>query len=391
MADVKISQLPTATSLTTADLLPVVQSGVTKQATTRLIWNQQPRMINVIANPNFEIDQINAGTLVANSRDYACDRWWMNNAGTMQVSTQQISGVVTVPGTSSIISNSYLRATLTTQQASLGATDGCGFGHSVDAALARMLYGGVHSVSLLVRSSVASLKFSVAMTDVVSTWGLTKLCTMGTANTWTLITLPNLPVWTGSGTFNTTPGISGYIFYITLSAGTTYIGAPDSWISGYKFGATGMDNFASKAVNSTFDIAFVQHEPGAECTTLVAKPWQENYEECLRYYCKTYNYNVLPGTITSMGMRALISVAASTGAHGNLQWAKPMVKPPGGFHAYNHATGAKDGVQDSGLIDHGTVQGVDVGETGMRAITFTTNTPAGVSLVYFHYVADCRF
>lgn len=37
MANVKISQLPTATTLTTADLLPIVQGGVTKQVTPDLL------------------------------------------------------------------------------------------------------------------------------------------------------------------------------------------------------------------------------------------------------------------------------------------------------------------------------------------------------------------
>jgi hypothetical protein len=119
---------------------------------------------------------------------------------------------------------------------------------------------------------------------------------MGAANTWTLITLPNLPTWTGSATFPTTPGSNGYLLYITLAAGATLTAAPDTWVAGNKTGATGMDNFASKATSSTFDVAFVQHEPGSTCSSLIDKPFTVNYDECLRFYCKSFPYTTVVGT-----------------------------------------------------------------------------------------------
>ena len=354
------------------------------------IWSVRQRSYNSIGNPNFEIDQINVGALIANNMTvYPCDRWWPNVVGTVRVSTQQTGGAVTLPGTSFNISNNYVRTTLTTQQASLGASDYLAIAHTVEGCFARELYGNVHSMSLLVRSSVANLKFALALTDIASLNSLTKLCTMGAANTWTLITLPNLPVWS-LGTFSSNPGTGGYFLYITLAAGTTVTASPGSWGAGFKVGATGMDNFANAALNSTFDMAFVQHEPGAECTTLIDKPWRQNYDECLRYFCKSYNYGTTIGTVTPTGVRTLIAPAAGITAFGPLSWPTPMLKNPT-FTAYNHATGAANSVRESGPIDHASAAGTNVSEWGLDGITFATNTAAGAKAVYLHFKCDCAF
>ena len=56
----------------------------------------------------------------------------------------------------------------------------------------RELAGDVHSVSLLVRSSVAGLKFGLILRDSpTTTKTLAKLCTIPSSGTWTLIQLPN--------------------------------------------------------------------------------------------------------------------------------------------------------------------------------------------------------
>ena len=100
--------------------------------------------------------------------------------------------------------------------------------------------------------------------------------------------MPNLPIWTPSGTYSLVPGTYGYAFQICLAGGSAMlVSANDAWVSsggGVGFAARGQDNFASNPVNSTFDIAFIQHEPGSLCTTFQDKPFNQNLDECLRYY-----------------------------------------------------------------------------------------------------------
>jgi hypothetical protein len=51
MADIKISGLPTATTATTADILPIVQSGTTKQLTNALLFTSPTLVTPVLGTP----------------------------------------------------------------------------------------------------------------------------------------------------------------------------------------------------------------------------------------------------------------------------------------------------------------------------------------------------
>src|SRR4029077_17566790 len=167
-----------------------------------------------------------------------------------------------------------------------------------------------HSLSVLVRSSVAGLKFALALSDSAVTKTLVKLATIPAANVWTLLTFSNLPVWP-SGNFGALPGVVGYLLSITLAAGANLISsAADTWQNSSLFvGAPGMSNFAASSVNSTFDIAFVQHEPGPVCSTLMDKLFSQNLDECQRYYTKSYPYNIFPSAVNSSGCVTLQVIA----------------------------------------------------------------------------------
>ena len=249
------------------------------------IWSQRLRSFNAIGNPNFEVDQRNAGASVGLLGNWAQDRWASNKAGTMSGTLQQIAVPdAVVPGTNFRISRCAMRLTLTTQEAALAAGDYHILNQYIEGPFFRELSLDVHSISLLVRSSVAGLNFGVVLKDPPNaTKTLVKLCTIPSANTWTLISLPNLPVWP-SGNFTSVPGANGYQIGITLACGSTFMSpANDTWQTGSFWGAVGQSNFYGQPVNSTFDIAFIQHEPGPLCTTLIDKPFSQNLDECQRY------------------------------------------------------------------------------------------------------------
>jgi hypothetical protein len=154
----------------------------------------------------------------------------------------------------------------------------------------------VHSISLLVYSSVGGHKFALSLRDIGATRSLVKLCTIPTASQWTLIPLPNLPVWDSGGGWSINPGAVGYTLSVVLACGTTYIApATDIWQTGQFLGAPGMTNFGAAPLNSAFYLGFVQHEPGPVCSTLIDCPFSQNLPDCLRYYQKSYPYNVIGG------------------------------------------------------------------------------------------------
>jgi microcystin-dependent protein len=354
------------------------------------IWSVRLRSFNSVSNPNFEVDQRNCGTSVSVAGgNFAQDRWNVYRGGTMAATAGQTSGNVVIPGTSFLISRSFLRMTLTTQQASLGASDELVFYQQVEGSQLRELIGDFHSLQVLVRSSVAGLKFSVCLNSNGGSpnYFLSNLATIPSANTWTLLQFPNIPVWTPSFSWSTAPGVAPYTIQIVLAAGSSLIPSSNGvWVASAGIGAVGMSNFAASPVNSTFDIAFVQHEPGPVCSTLIDKPFTQNLDECLRYYCKSYAYGTKPGTVDGTSVMAIIS-QGNLDIGGWMSFPKRMAKTPTQVIIWNHATGTANSVQTRAGANI-TMTGLNnLGETGCSGFNLAS-APAANTPCYFHYTAD---
>ena len=356
------------------------------------IWSVRLRSFNAVGNPNFEVTQRNCGNLLTNpiTGTLVEDRWLSNKSATLTATLnyQSVgsSSSTVIPGTNFRTSSKFWNVTLTGQQASLAAGDYIMLSQAVEGPQLRELVNDVHSLSLMVSSSVAGLKFGLALRDSPTSQSLVKLCTIPTANTWTLITLPNLPAWP-SGNFSIFPGNYGYQLCIVLAAGTT-LTAPsaDVWNAGSFIGAPGMSNWAASPVNSTFSIAFIQHEPGQACTTLMDKPFTQNYDECLRYYQKSYDYDVAAGSVTFAGSVGIPQISTSSVA-GPLRFHKPMAKIPTAI-CYNPNSGAVNSLRLSS-VDYAVTGFNNIGKAGFLGVN-GTGFPTVVAGAYaqIQYTAD---
>jgi hypothetical protein len=357
------------------------------------IWSARLRSYNAVGNPTFEVDQRNVGVAITPGNNvFAQDRWRIITAGTMAFATRQVASgnVLVIPGTSFRISGNFLSCNLTTQETSLAAGDYWAIQQFIEGPMARELVNDVSSVSILVSSSVAPLKFGLVLRDSTPAYAITKLCTITTPNTWTLIQLPNIPVFPSGGSFPITPGNNGYQLIITLACGSTFTApANDVWqTSGAYFGAVGQDNFASKAVNSTVNIAFIQHEPGPICTTLIDKPFQQNYDECLRYFCKSYPYGTKPPSPSiQAGLRSMTCVPSGTNyMAGPVTFPKSMAKTPStSIYAYDGTLNAVTIIGGANAAVTGV--GGNMGDLSFDSLTLSAAGTAN-TVYQFHYAAD---
>jgi hypothetical protein len=401
-----ISAQTESTSTTTGDYFLLLKSGgtlakivldnlATSLASTTgfqsQIWSTRLRSFNSVGNPNFGVTQRNCGTVLTNPNNvFIEDRWSGTKTGTLTYTAQVINagfaGIV-LPGTNFTIAKNYLRVTLTGAQATLAAGDFLQLYTAIEGSNLLELINDVHSLSLLVRSSVSGLKFGLALQDSPPTKSLTKLCTIPTANTWTLIPLPNNPIFPSAGNFSTIYGVLGYYLEIALACGSTYTApANDIWQNGNFFGAVGQSNFAAQVVNSTFDIAFCQHEPGAQATTLMDKPFTPNLDECQRYFTKSYPYGTKPGTASNTsGMASFVNTSPVTNWAGYLPFKKTMATIPN-VTIYNWNSGAANSIRVSGA-DYAVSAVNDRGDSGFDNFTTTTGPAAG-NWASFHYTAD---
>ena len=362
---------------------------------TPVIWSVRLRSFNAIGNGNFEVDQRNVGTVVVSpsAGTYIIDRWSKGGSGTYTVNMRQNvqvsgtgAGLAYVPGTNFRISNSWLQVVLTGQETTMAAGDYVSIRHSVEGPQLRELIGDVHSLSLLVASSVANLQFSVVLRDAGLTRTLPLLCTIPNANTWTLIQLPNLPIWSSGTTWNVAPGSQGYVLDITLACGSTLVApAAGTWQTGNYQAAPGASNFCAQAVNSVFYVCAVQHEPGSQCSTFMDVPFSQNLDQCNRYFTKSYDYGTKPGTSATNGAVSTFIPANATTTVCGIAFEKRMAKVPTAT-AYS-TDGTINAVADVTSAGNRAVSSVTVGEKAILQSTLTAAAPAN-NLIRYQYTAD---
>lgn len=381
----------TYATITGAQLISSVSASVT-QNITPTIWSVRLRSFQAIGNSTTECDQRQCGSSVTFGV-FSIDRYNTWKQGSMALTAQQQSENVNVPGTSFAITSKFLRTTLTTAQATLGATDSIQIYQAVEGISLRELINDVHSLQILVRSSVSGLNFGMVLSDPGNTKALAKLCTIPSANTWTLLTFANLPIWAAGGNFGLGPGNAGYQLKICLGAGSSQtVAANDTWQSGNFAGALGQDNFASKTVGSTFDIAYISHEPGAQCSN---PPMDLSFGQnldgpmgCLRYYCKSYGLGVKAGTSGGAGCLVFSNPMSSGQSYvfGTGRYPKIMAKVPT-VTIYDPGGGINTLAQ---LLtsNHYAVAGVqDINEVGFDGVNLSSSFPAN-AWAQFHYTAD---
>jgi hypothetical protein len=357
---------------------------------TPVITSVRLRSFNAAGNPNFEVDQRTCGTGPAGTGAFAQDRWsWVNASTTSgwggSKQTDASPGGVLLPGTNFCISSKFYRFTVTAQETgTVPAGDRVNFYQVIEGCILRELIADVSSITILVRSSVAT-SIGLWLQDLAQAHSLTKLVSVPTANVWTTVQLPNIPVWPAGGTWAINSGVGGYILGICLLAGATYTSpANDVWQNGNFMGAVGQSNFAASPVNSTFDIAFVQHEPGPKCTQLMDLDFVTNYDRCLRYFAKSYEYATKPGTAIGNGSKFIIAQNSTNWAYNNAMFHKPLAKSP------TMTFWAEDGTGNSATSVAGGNLGIannSANSKGLYAIAFSAARSIGETWS-IHYTAD---
>jgi hypothetical protein len=361
---------------------------------TPQIYSVRLRSFNAVGNPNFSIAQNNPaiGTTIANvpSNSRMVDRWFWFRAGTHQISAQQVTEFVNCPSTSFMLTDRPLVLTLSTAQATLAAGDYGFLNHSMEGVQLRELFNDVHSVSILIKSTKAGHKFSYFITDPTGSRSYTKLCTIPTAGVWTLITIPNIAVFPPAGTWALGPGVLGLSEGLSFGLGTSQTSASDGvWVTGTFYGSPGADNWFNNTVSTTqVELAFIQHEPGAVCTTPMDKPFIQSYDECLRYYCKSYDYGM---TVGGAVLNGCVETTAIAGQHiyAHVPFKRTMAKTPA-VTVYAGPGGAVNSVYDAVAATNRAISGGgarDIGVSGFGGVNIATQN-ASPTIYQFHYTAD---
>ena len=274
---------------TTQARVPVGNDGETivadSSTSTGLRYNPfQAAGKNRIINGAMIIDQRNAGAAVtvnANAVFYPVDRF--NAVGETSDGVFTLQQSTSTPPAGLI---NYVRATVTTADASIGASQRYFFRQSIEA---NQLYdfglgtlaAKTFTLSFYVRSSLTGT-FSGSMRSSSGGRSYVFSYTINAANTWERksITL------TGDTTGSWSTGVDvGIILSWSLGAGSTFSTTANAWTAGNFFGETGASNVIA-TLGATWDVTGVQLELGSVATefTLAGATIQGELAACQRYY-----------------------------------------------------------------------------------------------------------
>jgi len=251
---------------------------------------------NRLINGNMVIDQRNAGAAISTPNGYTVDRFRVNQTTTGKLSAQQNAGSVTPPtGFSNYLGTTSLSA----------YTVAAGDAYWIDQAIegfnfSDMAFGTANAktitLSFWVYSSLTGT-FGGALRNSATTRSYPFTYTISSANTWTQIAVTIAGDTTGTW-IGGTNGVGVYVSW-GLGVGSTYSGTAGAWAGANYISATGAQSIVGTS-GATFYITGVQLEKGSTATAFDYRPYGTELALCQRYYFKTYNQGVAPGTASQL-------------------------------------------------------------------------------------------
>jgi hypothetical protein len=265
--------------------------------------NKNEVYANAIINGTMQVDQRNAGAAVVGVTDaeYVVDRFQHNHAGTMVYDVVQDTDVPTTDYQYS------LKTTITTGDTTIAAGDNMHVGQKIEGYNFAPYIGKNAVFSFWAKSSLAGTYCATFRNGGVDRSYVTEFTLL--ASTWTLIEIPIIFDYSG-GTWNYTNG-TGLNVLITLVGGSTYQTTPDAWQTGNYFATSNQVNFAETAANA-FWFTDMKLNEGTIRYPYQPFTFQRTLDDCQRYYEKSYDLGVVPGTTNSnniFGKQAASAIA----------------------------------------------------------------------------------
>jgi len=243
------------------------------------------------------------------------------------------------------------------------------------------------TLSFWVKSSVTGT-FAVALQNYGSSRRSNVLSyTISSANTWEkkVITTTADP----SANTNSANG-AGLGLRFALSSGSNYeaSNATTGWQTADYFGFNGA-TYPAGTTNATWQITGVQLEVGSSASDFEHLSFSEQLRLCMRYYEKSYNYGVVPGTAGTSGAVNYQGAIFFTTAHNNhyeqirYKESKRTVPTLVIYNTHTGATGSNYSHHDNNSTAHS-----DTWASGESAVRVAFSGTGDGERTEFHYTAE---
>ncbi len=345
---------------------------------------------NRIINGDMRIDQRNAGAS-GSSGGYTIDRWLylatQTSKGTWQRFTAGAAGYAATGFPYNLMFTSSSAFTP-------AAADAFSFQQRIEADMVSdFLWGTANAqpvtVSFWVSSSLTGT-FGAAITTGSRSYPFSY--SYAAANVWQKFVI-NIPGDT-AGTWVLSGNATAFSLNFDLGSGANFRGSANAWASANLVGVTGAVSVVGTN-GATFNVTGVKLETGNVATSFNRQSLARSLADCQRYYEKSYNDSVTPGTVTGSGqflcyvtnLPGTVTVAIGGGSFVPFKVSKRSAPT---IHFYSPTTGAIDKIRDqnSGGADI-TVNGTTIGSNGIQwntAGAFVVNVLNMVG----HWTADAE-
>lgn len=322
--------------------------------------------------------------IAAGVTTYGSDRFLYAALNTTGIVTMSQDTDIPTLDQSGFQSSFSIKVQPTTADATLGATDVARLGYRMEGNDYKKLKGKKIGISFWVKSNkIGTYCISVQNNGADRSYILEY--TINVSNTWEhkVLSLP-LNYTGGTDNFGTAKGLE---VSWTLMSGTTYQAAVGAWQTGEFYGTSNQVNFMDNVAN-IFRLAQVQIVEDAVKSSFSRHGITRGaeLEACQRYYEKSYEEAVAPGSIANEGSEALRSSITGTHIH-PVRFVTKKVSPAS-ISIYSNITGAINNVRDSsgGGVDNGATAITRNGQIGFN-VTVTTNDAAAIS---FQWTANAE-
>ena len=335
-----------------------------------------------------QIDQRNAGASVTANNIFTLDRWIAYNTQASKFTVQQNAGSVTPP--SGFVK--YLGATSSSAYSVVSA-DYFLIRQGIEGLnVADLGFGtaSAHTVTLSfwVRSSLTGT-FGGSLTNDGNSRSYPFSYTISAANTWEQKSVTIAGDTTGTWVTNNGLGLN---VSFSLGTGATYSGAAGSWAGAAYFSVTGAVSVVGTS-GATFYVTGVQLEKGSTATAFDYRPYGTELSLCQRYYLKSYDTTVVPGTASQVNGCLIYKVSSNTvpinEPFGSVIFpvtmrASPTVTPygfQGGSGKVSNYSGTDLAAASGNIIYNGT-NGFSIRNGAGATLTTTLNS------ILFHFTSD---
>lgn len=345
---------------------------------------------NRLLNGGFEIDQTNGGaavTINSTTAVYVMDQWVGRG--------QTTDGVFTVGRASAsppTYFQNYARITITTADASIGATQIYHFRTPIEGYVTRdFAFGSADAKTLTLsfwaRSSVTGT-YNVAIGNNGATRSYVSTYVISSANTWEYKTITFAGDTTGSWS-NLSTGVQ-MLIYFNVGAGTSMQTTANTWAAGEFYSTSGSTNLISTN-GATLDLTGIQLEIGQQASSFENRPIGVELALCQRYWETSYGRDFSPGSSTTAGAPSVGSSSdGSSTAFYPIRFNTRKRAAP--TMTYYKTTGTANVWQyfRNGANGDGSTTTLYAGETGANVGVAIGGATFIVGTIEGHWVADAR-